>query len=153
MPDQDAVTDPVAQGGAASPPGPRLAVLFVHGIGSQSYGSTLTAHTDALVEWLRERFGQDDSRTTVIEVEDARLREPELRAGSPAHTYLHLRSTITGATRTGAADGAAAVADERWLLAESWWANSFLRPTYRELLGWTINWAVATVGSEIAEVY
>jgi len=118
-----------------------MAVLFVHGIGSQSYGSTLTAHTDALIEWLRERFGQDDFRNTEIEVEETRLREPELKPGWPAHTYLHISSKTQ--------DGP----EERWLLAESWWADSFLRPTYRELLGWTMTSAVATVASEIAEVY
>src|SRR5262249_12974531 len=36
---------------------------------------------------------------------------------------------------------------ERWLLSESWWAQSFPAPSYRELVSWSLRalpWAIVT---------
>jgi hypothetical protein len=36
--------------------------------------------------------------------------------------------------------------EERWLLAEGWWADAFLAPSYRELVSWSVRalpWSIA----------
>lgn len=96
-----------------------LGVLFVHGIGQQTEGETLVRATDAVVEHFETRFGMGGQ----VEVEAARL-EPDT---GPARAVLHLTPDQPGTA-----------APQTWLLAESWWAQSFRPAGFSALLSWTL---------------
>ena len=89
-----------------------LGVLFVHGIGNQTLGSTLTDFGTPLVESLRARARRAGAK--------AELGATVLTATSdePASSELTLSS---GNDR------------RRWLLAESWWARSFPTAQFRDV--------------------
>ncbi len=53
----------------------RLGILFVHGMGQQERGDTITQMGDALTEWLRRWLGNDR-----FSLRDATLRGPEATA-------------------------------------------------------------------------
>lgn len=95
-----------------------LGVLFVHGIGQQARGETLVRAADALVGYFDAYPCSKDQ----VELEGADLR-PE---SGPARVRLRFRKSP--------ADGAAC--DRTWLLAESWWAESFLPQRFGELVRW-----------------
>jgi hypothetical protein len=183
---------------AASAGGPEagkcnLGVLFVHGIGAQQRGATLSAFGGTLYTWLAERFAGHDLKWHDALSDQPELIEwwlhlenwatdgfvgtppepPSLSGGemfdvirkigkekkwdtlvgravlvdsrvadpgdveAPAHAVLQInRLTVDGQ-----------LCHERWLLAESWWAETFSAPTFREFARWgrrTIPW---TVGS------
>ncbi len=90
------------------------AVLFVHGIGEQQQGATLTEHGGALVGAAREWFGAEN-------VEDLPLEE-DPRDGEPQRRAVLL-------TRPGEAP-------LRLLLAESHWAGEVRAPAWRALMRW-----------------
>ncbi len=134
---------------------------MVHGIGQQPYGSTLATGTDAIVRWLQGRFGDNQAegetdifnasgalraskssqaRNRRVLLDSARLQQSELEPGDPAHAYMRFTSGIPAE-------------DEIWLIVESWWADSFARPSYGRMVRWTIRSAIATVSGEVAELY
>ena len=111
-----------------------LGVLFVHGIGEQREGRTLTSFTTALYTWLFHWNSRQDGE---------RLRVPQLRdvvlspsasgcSDEPAHGSMR--------TELRLADGTPY--DRRWLLAESWWAEVFSPPRFADLARWL--WKVST---------
>jgi hypothetical protein len=99
-----------------------LGVLFVHGIGQQGRGRTLTAWADPLIRWLEVWLRRES-----VEVGAAELGPlPEDPAG-PAHVELRVVSC-------GRADDGPTT--RRWLLTEAWWAEAFALPRFRELAFW-----------------
>lgn len=109
----------------APPPEFQLGVLFVHGIGTQRPTETLVRWGDALIDVL--------SRTTVgratVTVEDAGPGNESGTAGSE----MIVRISCDGR-------------EERWLMAEGWWADCFPAPSYGELVSWSLRavpWFVA----------
>jgi hypothetical protein len=112
-----------------------LGILFVHGIGAQRKGETLANSGGALYRWLdlaRHRGGA--GHVGRVTLDDARLVVPE-DPSAPAHARLTLQS---GDPRTPEAD---------WLLAESWWAESFGAPTFTDLAEWGLGIIPWTLGS------
>jgi hypothetical protein len=106
---------------------PQLGVLFVHGIGEQLQGETLVRFADPLARWFTRWLTKD------VEVESAQARtspaalwRTELvpNGPDPAHAVMDLAysKTLRG----------------HWLLAESWWADTFRPPKMRTLLIWML---------------
>ena len=122
------------EGGPAALPGAGgrydLGVLLVHGIGNQTLGSTLTGFGTPLVEWLRARARRAGAK--------AELGPTVLTARSeePASSELTLSS---GAHR------------RRWLLAESWWAQSFPTAQFRDVAKWSLLIVPWTIGTHFAK--
>ncbi|MGH9662138.1 MAG: alpha/beta fold hydrolase, partial [Bryobacteraceae bacterium] len=85
-----------------------LGVLFVHGIGKQARGETLSMCAGKLIEWLQAWLGADRVwvRKTVL-------------SEDPAHSVVDVDARSI-------------------LLAESWWASDFKPPAYGELARWML---------------
>jgi len=116
-----------------------VGVLFVHGIGQQRQGETLTACGEPLAECLQDllarisvRLPEEPRRSCRAELTAVRIRD--LESGEPAHAELVLHDI--GPVR--AADPPWRDANSRWLLAESWWADAFSQPSYRQILSWML---------------
>jgi fumarate reductase subunit D len=107
-----------------------LGVLLVHGIGNQTLGSTLTAFGTPLVEWLRARAKRTGAK--------AELGTTVLTATSdePASSELTISS----------GNG-----QRRWLLAESWWAQSFPTAQFRDVAKWSLLIVPWTIGTHFAK--
>lgn len=109
-----------------------LGVLFVHGIGNQTAGSTLTAFGTPIVEWLHARAA---------------------RAGD---TGAHVRvgaTTLVGAGAEPATSELVLVSahgERRWLLAEAWWAESFPMAEFRAVAEWSLVIVPWTIGTHFA---
>src|SRR5262245_15089761 len=109
----------------------QLGILLVHGIGTQPAGETITSWGDTLVKTIAEatnrrvnavveRAGSD------LEGGDGERMEAVLKLSSP----LSRRERGSGGEDrrergSGGEDGG-----EAWLLAEGWWAESFIAPSY-----------------------
>lgn len=125
---------------AEPPPKPyALGILFVHGMGEQERGDTITQMGDALTEWLRRWLGNDRFR-----LEDATLRGRDAVAAgttSPAASGRAHASVLLTPKKGGPDPG------ERWLLAESWWADVFRPASLGELVAWAMGvgpWLIAS---------
>jgi hypothetical protein len=103
-----------------------LGILFVHGIGDQAKGSTLVEFGTPLYEWLAERASAVGGS---VQISDA-LVMPASEV--PAHSEFLLQAQGT---------------NRRWLLAESWWAESFAAPRFSDFARWGLGVAPRTFGS------
>ncbi len=112
----------------------RVGVLFVHGIGTQPRGSTLADWGGALSSWIdRWTAPPGSGARPAITVSDAVLTADS--PAEPAHAIVAL-------------DGPADDPDPRTLLlAESWWAETILPPTFGDLLRWSLVVVPWTIGS------
>lgn len=124
----------------------RLGVLFVHGMGEQSRGDTLTEAGDALVQWL-ERWCEKPPPGTALGKGDVHVLDASLRSAhddelSTAH--LVLRLTLPVAEPDGSADE---TKELHWVLAESWWAEGFRQASFNQVASWAVGigpWVLAT---------
>jgi hypothetical protein len=110
---------------------PELGVLFVHGIGEQRQGETLVHFTDPISRWLaRWLTSGKDTEAAVGAVDETRVSvgETVLGGAEPAHLTL----TVEGAEELSLPGR------HRWLLAESWWAETFQPPKTTALLLWML---------------
>jgi hypothetical protein len=119
-----------------------VGVLYVHGMGEQEQGDSVTDMGDELTEWLRKWISP-------VPKADFKIREAKLRAGgqvlagTPDHPIggeAHVSVIITD----GSKDPPAV---QEWLLAESWWAKSFRQATFPELVAWAFSagpWLIAS---------
>jgi hypothetical protein len=128
-----------AQGGQGSPPKTyELGILFIHGMGEQASGDTITQMGDALTEWLRKWLGNDR-----FKLQNATLRSREGTAAgtaSPTNSGRANATVVLHRTSDPPDDGQA------WLLAESWWADAFRPASFGELAWWAIGvgpWLIA----------
>ncbi len=104
----------------------RLGVLLVHGIGTQPSGDALVRWGDVLLKTIRSATRQQ----VRVEVGHA-LRSEDAGESNPASAVVWL----------GSPKG-----EKPWLLADGWWADAFLPPSYRELVSWSVRalpWAIA----------
>lgn len=91
-----------------------VGVLFVHGIGKQSPGMTLSSMGDPLIEWIRDwSRGHDAGDLTLLTT----VEKPD----APLH--VEAEWTDEGEQR-------------KPVLAECWWAESFAPPSLRQVLLW-----------------
>ena len=104
----------------------RLGVLFVHGIGEQQRGDTLTEMGDALISWFERTLETDPEPIGDVRIWDASLRQGDDDVVGPAH--LSVRMTIKGFEEH----------PSDWLLAESWWADAFRPPSFAEFASWGV---------------
>jgi hypothetical protein len=117
---------------------PDLGVLFVHGIGNQMAGQTVVQFGDPVLRWLDEwlRFScklrpdkvakvagkEANELTHRLNVSQAWLRTD---GGIPAHTHMEIGVTSDNHSQP-----------QKWIMAESCWANAFVPPSFRALALW-----------------
>ena len=107
-----------------------LGVLFVHGIGEQKQGQTLVKFADPLSRWLARWLSRGERTEAAVGKPDESqvvLSEAVLAGDDPAHVVM-----------TIAAAGDLPSLPQRWLLAESWWAETFEPPKANALLAWML---------------
>jgi hypothetical protein len=126
---------------------PDLGVLFVHGVGHQSTGATLVKFGDPLLRWIDNWFqwglaaemqkaaktaSKKESQLTEEEIANlscgwAKVHEARVKGeeGTPAHAEVELNLLRNGEIQSN-----------RWLFAESCWANAFVAPTFTALAFW-----------------
>jgi hypothetical protein len=139
-----ALPDPATSGGlgAAEPPTPCVGVLFVHGAGDHTTGSTLIEFGQALIGWLdgwlRQGVKSEGIATDRAQVGTTQILVREGDQAAPAHSYVRLEPQ----SRPGSP-----VVDHTWLLAESHWDDAFKPPGTRQVLLWAISivpWVLIT---------
>ncbi len=104
-----------------------LGILLVHGIGTQPAGETITRWGDVLVKAITHATGEKVAAT--VERAGKGLDGSD---GDRIEALVRLEH-----------DGEV----EHWLVSEGWWAESFLAPTYGELVSWSLRalpWALTT---------
>ena len=104
----------------------RQGVLFVHGIGEQQRGDTLTDMGDALISWFDRALETEPQKIGDVRIWDATLRQADQDTVGIAH--LSVRVTMTGFEDQ----------PSDWLLAESWWADAFRPPSFAEFASWGV---------------
>ena len=107
---------------------PELGILFIHGIGEQRVGQTLTDFGEPLCEWLKGWLSNDkrDSASeggTGVVISKAILYRPELQVCP--HFFADLRIKNENE-----------IEQKTWLFAESHWAESFPSPGTQEVTLW-----------------
>src|SRR5215471_11457728 len=107
-----------------------LGVLFVHGIGNQPRGSTLTDFGTPLIERVARRAKA--SGVTAIVRTASLVRDDE----EPARAELEIHAKTRSA---------------RWLLAESWWAQSFAGARFSDVARWGLVIVPWAIGSHFAK--
>jgi len=141
-------TPPVSPGGRVPPKSAkkkfRVGVLFVHGMGQQERGDTVTEMGDALTGWLKSWLDHAKGAGADFKIRGAILRTGESAPSGPADDTLggqaHVAVTIIKRTRTRDTK-------QEWLLAESWWAGAFRPASLMELVTWAIAagpWLIAS---------
>jgi hypothetical protein len=116
-----------------------LGVLFVHGIGDQQQNSTLARFGGSLQRWLRRWYGVESQAPAegaetiapeaLVEVTGVQRRTPD--GDTSAHASLLVR-------RPGDAGKGEAEVEQRWLLAEGWWAAEVSPPTFKAFNRWVL---------------
>jgi len=104
----------------------RQGVLFVHGIGEQQRGDTLTEMGDALISWFDRTLETEPHPIGDVRIWDASLRQGDQDTVGTAH--LSVRVTMTGFEDS----------PSDWLFAESWWADAFRPPSFAEFASWGV---------------
>ena len=99
----------------------QVGILFVHGIGQQTPGDTLIAFGEPLTGWVRRWVERLQSGR--FEILKSAFSDPVLESGEPAHLLFQYGWTEP---------------TQRWLLAESCWANEFRRPPFGRLARWMV---------------
>lgn len=110
---------------------PRVGVLFVHGIGTQARGRTLLDWGGALSSWITRWTSAAGASQPAARLRDAVLAPSD--SSEPPHFTLEF--------------GSGSGTDRRVLIAESWWADTVVAPTYVELLRWSllvVPWTIAS---------
>jgi hypothetical protein len=128
-------------------PDHKLGILFVHGIGEQREGDTLTSFGEPLIGWLRdwirgqgelsfrepvskknqERLDQLGCRADGVEMITAELFPSLRQSTDPPHTVADIRMTHGKDSEQSR---------QSWLLAECWWGEQVQPPPVFTLLGW-----------------
>ena len=101
-----------------------LGILFVHGIGEQKKSETLIAFGEPIIHWLNSWIRGADSNS---ETDPVIIVDSILNSGADKDEPSYSRLRIESANNV-----------DDWLIAESWWAESFTAPTYRDLLNWAM---------------
>lgn len=113
-------------------------VLLVHGIGRSRPGDTLVRFGEAIANWIDDWSsdkGQPKSPAPSRAFRNVRVGEVRFRGqpedpAAPAHAEVNLANVIK---LSPAASG-----PSKWLLAESWWAETFSTPRYADIASWAL---------------
>lgn len=108
----------------------RLGILFVHGIGLQPPGETLISWGDILLNTIRRVTGGKVSGI----IEHGKLGGKSWDNPAEIEVKIQLEENKEES-------------NEKWLITEGWWADSFPAPTYKELVSWSfraVPWVLAT---------
>lgn len=108
-----------------------LGILFVHGIGQQARGETLTGFGEPLIDWIDKWAAGGAVRRPALRLDDALVRPDPQDPSAPPY--------VIGQWRGSEGEPRAV------LLAESWWADAFLAPSFGELLAWVRYAAFVTI--------
>jgi hypothetical protein len=100
-----------------------LGVLFVHGIGDQARGSTLLQGAHALVRWLERWFASPGAKPVKVVQPYQRATEVAGEEYAPANVLLDVTATGTS---------------QKWLVAESWWQQDVVNPSFGAVAAWSI---------------
>jgi hypothetical protein len=112
-----------------------LGLVLVHGVGEQARGTTLLTWLDTIVGTIEAATAGRVS----VEVERAALGGGSGPGGaSPPHALLRLRG-----------DGV----DERWLAAEACWAQTFIAPSFDQLVSWSFRAVPWTIAMHVTQRY
>ena len=135
-----AVNDHDSRPGIGPSPIHDFGVLFVHGIGESRRAETLVHFAEPVLTRVRElieddyaRRGRNPPGEPVVNVLDAELTGKE---GAPAYAAVHVGVPDPDDPERPT---------QRWLIAESWWAESFPTPTFSDVAAWgfeTIPWTL-----------
>lgn len=151
-PEQSPTGDPY--GDASQPPDlerAELGILFVHGMGEQQRGDTVSEMGGALYEWLRVRL-RDAPLQPTIRHASLRSAHPEIGDGAsivitfdpPTDDDAH---GAAGGPATPAAPPVKVSDSPRWILRESWWADAFRPASFLETAVWAVGvgpWMIAS---------
>ena len=115
-------------------------------MGEQRRGDSLTEAGDALISWL-ERWCERQPHGTALKEGNIAVLDTSLRAADDDElTAPHLTLRLTLPTGQGEPPN-----DERetfhWVLAESWWSETFRPATFNQVVGWVLGigpWVLAT---------
>ena len=128
-----------------------LGILFVHGMGEQQRGDTVTEMGGALYEWLHTHLRDAPLQPTI---RHASLRSAHPEIGDGASIVITFDPPTDDETDVPAADSAASappaikVSDSpRWMLRESWWAEAFQPASFVETALWAVGvgpWMIAS---------
>jgi hypothetical protein len=113
----------------------RLGILFVHGIGAQPPRDTLVRWGDVLLKVIGRTMAKEPGRTIPIV---GRAEPGDRSGGNPAEVAVEFRCNNRDQ-------------NEKWLLTEGWWADSFPAPTYSELVSWSFRAAPWSIALHIAQ--
>lgn len=115
-------------------------MLFVHGIGESRRAETLVHFAEPVLTRVRELIEEDYARRGTRAPEEPALTvlDAELtgREGAPAYAAIHV-----GVPNPEEPERPT----QRWLIAESWWAEAFPTPTFTDVAAWgfeTIPWTL-----------
>lgn len=140
--------DPEQPPDAASSKDYAVGVLFVHGMGEQEQGDSVTEMGDALTDWLRKWLAPVEK--SVFKIREAKLRSGgQVLGGMPNHPIggqAHVSVTIADESKEHRTQ-------QEWRLAESWWASSFRQATFFELVTWAFSagpWLIASQRAGLA---
>ena len=133
---------------AGSPQPPVVGLLLVHGIGNQRRGEALQTQLRAILDWIHQRLGSQESAVTVTE---ANLRNPAEPAYEPPNARVELGPVQAGPSQEDTDPSHSPC--EQWLVAESWWASSFYSPRYGEMMSWTLTSAALTLAADLGEIF
>ena len=112
-----------------------VGVLFVHGIGQQPRGQTLVDMGEPMVRWLRRWITADRADDTELAGSGTAVSVNRALVVTTEHEPSHVVVTVSAEKRS-----------TQWLLAESWWAESFHPAGFGELGRWGLiigPWMVA----------
>lgn len=112
---------------------PELGVLLVHGIGHQKRGETLLWVGDPMFEWLKNWYERGRGNPMVDKHPEPKVYLTDtqpvngslIETGPPPSSRLWFRQADEPRRD-----------DPNWVLAESYWAEVFMPPTYTELIVW-----------------
>jgi len=102
-----------------------LGILLVHGIGHSRRADTLVRFGEPLVKWIVDWVGIRGEAE--VEVLDAVLAPSGEVPGELARTRLQVTAPSSESREAKTSE---------WLIAESWWAESFVTPSFTELAHW-----------------
>jgi len=93
--------------------------LFVHGLGEQRRADTLIQCGEALQQWLEGWLHPESAHPVRIALAEL----TDTGGQTPANAVMRITTPAIEST---------------WVLAESWWAESFRAPNYADLWRWSI---------------